>query len=195
MDLIEVRRKLLVGDPELPPIYQRVEYIKSTGTQRLHITNDFITDKQIRFVCQSDYLTSTQVITGFGAAGGNWFGGQNGVYSTGQVSFTNVSLTDKVNVIMTFPSGGNTLYVNVDGVEKMSTVFTPHRALTLFGAQGSSSWFYSSVKVFSLTIDGVANLIPCYRLSDDEIGMYNTVTRSFLTNQGTGTFIKGPAVH
>lgn len=193
MDLIDVRRKLLVGDYDLPPIYQRVEYIKSTGTQRLLISNDFFENKPISFVCQSDNTTATSVIIGFGAAGGNWFGSQNGTYSTGQINFTNVALTDKVNVIMQII--GSTEYVNVNGVEKMSTVFTPHRALNLFGAQGSSSWFYSSVKVFSLTIDGVANLIPCYRLSDDEIGMYNTVTRSFLTNQGTGTFIKGPAVH
>ena len=35
------------------------------------------------------------------------------------------------------------------------------------------------------------DLIPCYRKSDNEIGMYDTVNQTFLTNQGTGTFVKG----
>ena len=36
-----------------------------------------------------------------------------------------------------------------------------------------------------------ANLIPCYRKSDSIIGMYDTVTKMFFTNSGTGTFTKG----
>lgn len=37
----------------------------------------------------------------------------------------------------------------------------------------------------------VRYLIPCYRKNDNEIGMYDTVSKSFFTNQGTGTFLKG----
>lgn len=36
------------------------------------------------------------------------------------------------------------------------------------------------------------NLVPCYRKADGEIGLYDLVTRQFFTNQGTGTFTKGP---
>lgn len=38
------------------------------------------------------------------------------------------------------------------------------------------------------------NLIPCYRIVDNEIGMYDLVSNTFYTNAGTGTFIKGPDV-
>lgn len=38
------------------------------------------------------------------------------------------------------------------------------------------------------------NLIPCYRKSDDEPGMYDTVTNTFFTNQGTGEFTVGQDV-
>ena len=38
------------------------------------------------------------------------------------------------------------------------------------------------------------DLIPCYRKSDDEVGMYDTVSRTFYTNAGTGTFLKGADV-
>jgi hypothetical protein len=37
----------------------------------------------------------------------------------------------------------------------------------------------------------VRDFIPCYRLSDGEIGLYDIVTRAFYTNAGTGTLIKG----
>lgn len=39
-----------------------------------------------------------------------------------------------------------------------------------------------------------ANLIPCYRKSDNEAGMYDTVSGTFLTNAGTGEFAVGPDV-
>ena len=35
------------------------------------------------------------------------------------------------------------------------------------------------------------DLIPCYRKSDGEIGMYDLVNSVFYTNDGTGTFLKG----
>lgn len=34
----------------------------------------------------------------------------------------------------------------------------------------------------------VVELIPCYRNSDNEVGFYDRVSNTFLTNQGTGTF-------
>lgn len=37
----------------------------------------------------------------------------------------------------------------------------------------------------------IGNFIPCYRKSDGEIGMYDTVTKAFFTNNGSGTFTKG----
>lgn len=37
----------------------------------------------------------------------------------------------------------------------------------------------------------VLNYIPCSRNSDDAVGMYDTVSNQFITNNGTATFIKG----
>ena len=53
-------------------------------------------------------------------------------------------------------------------------------------------WYY--VKIF----DGdliLRNFIPCYKKSSGEIGMYDTVSKEFFTNQGTGTFLKGNDVN
>lgn len=40
----------------------------------------------------------------------------------------------------------------------------------------------------------ICELVPCYRKSDGEIGMYDIVRNTFLTNVGSGTFTKGPDV-
>lgn len=57
----------------------------------------------------------------------------------------------------------------------------------------------SSVKLYRLKIydNGVLlrNFIPCYRKSDTEIGLYDTVTKTFYTNLDTGTLTKGANVN
>lgn len=40
----------------------------------------------------------------------------------------------------------------------------------------------------------VCSLIPCYRKSDNVVGMYDVVRGIFLTNAGTGSFTAGPRV-
>lgn len=49
---------------------------------------------------------------------------------------------------------------------------------------------------FKASKNGVPELelVPCYRKSDGEIGMYDVVRKIFLTNAGTGSFTKGPDI-
>lgn len=68
----------------------------------------------------------------------------------------------------------------------------------MFGRYGFDSSQISNTppcRIWScyLVVDGkkAFALIPCYRKSDNEIGMYDTVSGTFYTNQGTGTFLKG----
>ena len=54
------------------------------------------------------------------------------------------------------------------------------------------------MKLYTLNISANGNhiidLVPCYRKSDDEIGMYDLVRKQFYTNAGTETFLKGADV-
>jgi len=55
------------------------------------------------------------------------------------------------------------------------------------------------VRIYSYSVKNSAdalikNLVPVRRNSDNVVGMYDTVTQTFFTNAGTGTFIAGPAV-
>ena len=40
----------------------------------------------------------------------------------------------------------------------------------------------------------IRNLVPCYRKSDNKLGLYDIVNGKFYTNQGTGEFTAGPDV-
>ncbi|MCQ2580756.1 MAG: hypothetical protein MJ164_01105 [Alphaproteobacteria bacterium] len=66
----------------------------------------------------------------------------------------------------------------------------------LFGGYLFSSYSPRKMKVFSFKIylddQLVLSLVPVKRNGDGEIGMYDTVSGTFFTNQGTGEFIAGP---
>lgn len=61
---------------------------------------------------------------------------------------------------------------------------------------GWSSVTKGKIKSYTQKRSGqeIINLVPCYRKSDGEIGMYDLVSKTFYTNQGTGTFTKGEDV-
>ena len=40
----------------------------------------------------------------------------------------------------------------------------------------------------------IQKLVPCYRKSDDVVGLYDIVNKKFYTNSGSGTFIKGDEI-
>lgn len=73
--------------------------------------------------------------------------------------------------------------------------FSLFRAKSTFLTLNSTYTF--SGKIYSLQIlndntrQVILDVVPCYRKSDNEIGMYDLVTNTFFTNQGTGTFSKG----
>lgn len=58
---------------------------------------------------------------------------------------------------------------------------------------------YSIYTLYDFEIYENGNLlkkyIPCYRKSDDVIGLYEVVNGEFKTNAGTGVFTKGPDVN
>ena len=57
-------------------------------------------------------------------------------------------------------------------------------------------FFVGRVYGISFEFDDVpaGDFVPCYRKADGTIGMYDTVSGSFFTNAGTGTFSKGADV-
>ena len=86
----------------------------------------------------------------------------------------------------------------------LNNEFTPgaqQPALTIFVTNHKTAGYvwYGKVKMYTFEIyeNGVLiqNLIPCYRKSNNEIGMYDVVGQQLYTNAGTGVFIAGPDVN
>lgn len=59
----------------------------------------------------------------------------------------------------------------------------------------SASWDCKLIQIFDKNNVLIRNMIPCYRKSDGEIGMYDTINNIFYTNFGTGSFLKGNDVN
>lgn len=66
------------------------------------------------------------------------------------------------------------------------------------GGWGDSNWTaigrYYYVRVFDKTNSIIFNGVPCYRKSDNEVGMYDLISQTFFTNASSGTYTAGPNV-
>jgi len=74
--------------------------------------------------------------------------------------------------------------------------FTTPQNLIVFGYYSSpTTRSLSAIRLYHLKLWEnniiVRDFIPCYRNSDGEIGLYDSINDIFYTNQGTGVFTKG----
>ena len=97
--------------------------------------------------------------------------------------------------------GGVCTYDNGDRTitsPQAGQTFKQTRTNWLFAANGSNTGNKLPVKLYYFKIweNGtlVRNFVPAKRNSDNEIGMFDTVTGQFFTNAGTGTFVAGNPV-
>lgn len=179
----------------LPSEYQQVEYIANSGTQyiktgKAYLANDRI---EIDFTCPND-------------------GYVFGVYVNDNTKTILDMFYHKIRFDM--DAVGDTLamgtrcYVVKDGgtwtyngaTYAGSNAGALDYPIVIFGrnyknivnqpAYAMQIYSYKHIR------DGacILNLVPCYRKSDNEAGMYDTVTGTFYTNVGTGVFTLGPDV-
>lgn len=192
---------------KLPDEYQEVEYIESTGTQ--WINTGVIGRPNIKVETNFELTDSTN-ISNCGFIGSREDSGQTRFYI---ISFYqnkwHLGLQSDINSSI-YPVFGsqiqNVIFQNIDGnysltvdganIYSGNSTFSTTYPMYLFGVNnyGTASRL-SSFKLYTLKIqqDGnyIRNFIPCYRKLDNEIGLYDLLSQTFYTNQGTGTFIKG----
>lgn len=99
---------------------------------------------------------------------------------------------EKKNNVTKFTSNTTSTTIEIKNPIKGNT----YSANIVIFDQGANSNIKSSMKLYYFLIydndDLIREFIPCYRSSDNQIGLYDIVTKEFYTNKGTGTFIKGP---
>ena len=194
----------------VPSAYRKVTYIESSGTQYINTGHAF-----------SDDFAFEISFEGFEPNSSTLFGGRTNAIRTlvlyrlsGSANFS-VNIASYSGVTTPFQFEGldvgrhlfkmavkaNKGSVWVDDVQAYNNrsfngSYITGVSQTLFADNyGDRVVENCSSKVYSLKMwQGstlVRFLVPCYRISDSEAGMYDLVTDTFLTNSGTGTFVVG----
>ena len=196
----------------LPSTYQQVEYIENSGTQSIDTgyipdyTNGFKIECEFspsiltsRYSILSNYAatnhsaleltpTSNNLEARFYYSNGT-IDKKTGTITTGKnkiiIEYANSSMTITANEVAT------TFSANITGTTIASFIIFSDRVPRY-------STFTEPIKIYSCKLYNgntlIRDFIPCYRTSDNEIGLYDLVNDVFYTNQGTGTFTKGSNV-
>lgn len=194
-------RAALIARNALPPQYQRVEYLESTGVQ--WIDTGVLINKS-RLESGIDISMRLMMNKGNGANGKNrlnyFF---LGIYTSGSAygCIGGGAVWSGPNVngeIHTFrmQSNGRNIYMDGSLVKHWEGSYnTGDEAGNFFLGNVQTENYSIKERIYSFKVEGESNLIPCRRKSDNKPGMWDTVSKTFLTNSGTGAdFMLGPDV-
>ena len=214
MDMMAIRRRVLMASKKkrLPSEYQEVEYIESTGTQWIDtgLVGNISREWTVEF---SDF--DRNGITYAGPFGITWNNAKT-AFSCSNTTSVYCSFGNKTDVvyhesvesyrawatsdIKKISISKNGVYRNdVQRISAFTGLTYAESVITmpLFARKPNANTVDRLVKMklysFVCKEEGinVGDFVPCYRKSDGEIGLYDTVSKTFFTNQGTGTFLKG----
>ena len=205
--------------PRLPNEYQEVEYIESTGTQyidtgvaptnktNIKLDIEFISGESNKWIPLIAERTKVSAYSGYSAMFGIWINS-----NTKEIAL-NYAGTDTAGITGTNGDGRhiysnteNKFYLDNTLIKTLSTSsFTSTINLYVFAL---NELFIGSTKIetrnctaklYELKIYDdnilIRDFVPCYRKSDNEIGMYDLVNNVFYTNAGTGVFLMGTEVN
>ena len=169
----------------LPSGYTQLEYIKSTGTQYIMIpSKEYVVNEELEIdfaytVFNGNYPTV------YGSNKSEIYTNLNGDVLT----YGNISISEprkfELNQKQTIKA-------------KFTSTFSFVQALFAYARGVGNTEYYSRGRMYKFIdrLNGVEifNMIPAMRNSDGKVGMYDTVTKQFFTNVGTGEFIAGDTV-
>ena len=192
----------------IPAGYTELEYLESAGTQYI---NTKLTVDNGEIACTAIFeptnLTSPTGNPNSGYIYSAIFGRDSNFQAAytpdGKAHIGNQASSDvffavntKVKVSGVLSSNNaNPYYVN-DTPTGLSRIFASSHQLFLFSSEatryGAVGRLYNFVA--ERNNEKIMHLVPARRNSDNILGMYDTVTQTFFTNSGTGSFIAGPVV-
>lgn len=183
----------------IPSEYQEVEWIESTGTQWIDSGKFWEKDDciQISFMFPYSMTNFDKSLFGCYANGSQLCElNINSKYFRFDV-MTYSSFQIDAYKIYSISKDGNKWFV--DGEDQNTNTYnatiTTHTNI-LFGRwydNSATKLIKARVYSYKQTRNNVLilNFIPCYRKSDSTPGMYDTISKTFFTNAGTGTFLVG----
>lgn len=194
---------LLWERSRLPSAYQEVEYIESHGQEWINTLEKASNSTQID--CEF-YITawgSSDWIGVFGQRNGRdinalniWLHASKFYAGVGSL-FPYICDRENIKYAVTLTSAK----VTFNGVETSlsGNMGVSNSSIFIFNIGASTTNGYRTpvnarFYTFKITQNGVLtkDFVPCYRKADGVIGMYDIINDVFYTNDGKGTFKKGP---
>lgn len=207
VDLVDYKIKGNSVQGKLPSEYQQVEYIESTGKQSYLITDYYLT-KNSKIVFDVKPMTSSAtgfipifstrpVYSCFGYTLDKGLGGDIATTITTSITSTQYiapmsfdRFTIEYNTNGLIKKDGEIIYNPISNPRQEKWT-SPVRIFSINdGDLRDIKCKLYSFKIYENEILSF-NLVPCYRKSDNVIGMYDLVNDKFCHNAGTGTFNKG----
>ena len=195
----------------LPDGYTQVDYIESSGTQYIDtgFIPNFNTEVELEFLHQqpnsSGFIYGSRIANNNNCHAFILFSGAKDYYPQFSNNASVVHLSNTypelalVNTKYKVKNGKNGFYVNniqiknYDGQTSLNSIYP----LYIFGLNeaGNLETRTAKARIYYFKIYDndilVRDFIPCYRNSDNEVGLYDIVNNVFYTNQGTGVFTYG----
>ena len=215
MDMMTLRRAVIAqGTGGLPSAYRLVEYLESTGTQ--WILTSIVPDN---FTCTEAWVTSTtttQDIPIFGvyvedtrstgSSFNHWYHitpySQRWYFGTGGAEKNAGTYTPAIgeDYHVVYNDANHGIVINgtrITGENQYTFASVQNSPLgisirghTLGTSKRIGQWRYKKFCVYNNQNGTLyANLLPCVRKADSKPGMYDTISKTFYTNAGTGEFI------
>ena len=187
----------------LPSGYTQVDYIQSSGTQYIDTGLKVDLTHKVKYEGKFNYPTAGGRQLN-GVQGFRYIGVINNHYQIGNMtnSYEDITVTrNQFNEFsVTFDAPNETISYSIEGVnvEKSKTDYTysSGNSICIFSLNNGSLPSSCKISHYKIYVDDalVRDYIPCYRNSDNEVGMYDYVNDVFYTNQGTGSFTYGSVV-
>ena len=188
----------------LPVEYQEVEYLESVGGQYINLPYGFLDTDEVEIVASlkstgnDKYMVAPSVWNNhtnrFSMAGkyGTAFRVGFGSLGTSATRFSPGIASDALIHKWTYKNRTFTI-VDLESVCDVSSATFGEETnyLRLFYGYNASTAGQICSFHQKKANGNELNLIPCYRKSDNEPGMYDTVSGTFYTNSGTGEFLVG----
>lgn len=199
----------------LPSIYQQIEYIESTGTQWIDTNIKADTISKIETMAKNTFIGTFVDYHYNGLIGG----GYSSDFTTFQIIHnqeahtivprwnTSTTLINEDDIWHYFLLSNTYIGIDDTRIQVTNDTIVDDRTVVVFARKNDTNasqidvvknegwWACKYFKIYNISGALVRDFIPCYRKSDNEIGLYDLVTKTFFTNQGTGTFLKGPDVN
>lgn len=191
----------------VPSEYQQVDYVETTGGQYINI--NYVPKGKLTVEGKISLPQPTKEAAIMGTENYGW---ELGFPSSGNRMFSYLSTVSSISINPTtsiydtlleftavndYDGGYRSLSLNLEDsfIDSNNVDSSYKQNLLLFDYRKTYPFVGKcyGIKIYDNDIL-VRNFVPCYRKSDGAIGMYDSVSGVFHTNQGSGVFLKGEEV-